>query len=86
MFSSPVRVLISLISSRSIVFVQLTHFSPDIFLAGKGLSAVDSATLKRANGPVRMAFHTCKIYSKQTAAMKLNITEDLGQVQTPYFT
>ena len=26
------------------------------------------------------------IYSKQNAAMKLNITEDLGQVQTPYFT
>lgn len=75
MFSSPVRILISLISSRSIALVQLTHFSPDIFLAGKGLSAVDKATLKRANGPVRMAFHTCKIHSKQNVTMKLNLSE-----------
>lgn len=82
MFSSPVFVLISLISSRSIVFVQLMHFSPDIFLAGKGLSAVDSATLKRANGPVKMAFHTCKIYSKQNVAMKLNLTESKVQTTT----
>ena len=51
------------------VLVQLMHFSPDIFLAGKGLSAVDSATLKRANGPVRMAFHTCKMYSEKNVAM-----------------
>ena len=58
------------------------HFSPDIFLAGKGLSEVDSATLKSANGPVKMAFHTCKIYSKQNVAMKLNLTESKVQTTT----
>lgn len=49
------------------------HFSPDIFSAGKGLSVVDSATLRRANGPVRMAFHTYKINSAQI--MKLNLVK-----------
>ena len=54
----PVLVLISLTSSRSIGFVQLNRFSPDNFLAGNGLSAVDSATLRRANGPDKIVFHT----------------------------
>ena len=57
--SLPVFVLISLTSSRSMVLVQLTHFSPDIFFAGKGLSAAESARLSRANGPDKIAFHTC---------------------------
>ena len=62
----PVRALITFTSSKSIVFVQLKHFSPDNFVAGKGLSAVESATLRRANGPVRIAFHTYKIKRRRT--------------------
>ena len=56
----PVLVLISLTSPRSIADVQLVHFSPDNLLAGKGLYGFESATLSKARGAEKIAFHTWK--------------------------
>ena len=54
----PVRTLIALTWSRSIGFVQLILFSPDISFTGNGLFAEgDRAMFSRAKGPVRTTFH-----------------------------